>query len=151
MIMRVRLAAGTGLLVALVLGGCVTPASNPVSYAAKVHLTASDASSELRTAQLATQTWLDGRLPGPYLEAVVVDAENALGAVESTFSAVQPPDDPDSARLAERTGELLGHGSDSIQGLRIAIRQSDRPAIAAALDDVKQAADDADALAERTA
>jgi hypothetical protein len=132
------------------LAGCVTPATSPEVYAAKVHLTTSDATSELRTAALASRQWLDGRLTGAYLEVVVVDAETALGGVDAAFTSVQPPDDPDSADLSDRTGNVLSKSTDLVQALRIAVRQGDQAAVRDLVADVEHTADAAEQLAERT-
>ena len=143
--------SGTIGLLSLCLAGCVTPATGPETYVAKVHLTVSDATSELRTASLASRAWLDDRLAGAYVEVVVVSAESALDAVESTFSSIQPPPDRASEMLADRASEVLGRGSEAIQELRVAIRQEDKPAARRAIDAINDAAGEAEALAERTA
>jgi hypothetical protein len=123
-----------GLAVAVVLlaaAGCVTPAPTDSVYEHKAALSAKGAISDLATARLAVTTWLDHRIAGTYLEVVVVDAEDSIGSVVSTFSSVEAPETPASTRLRDRTTDALTRAQDALTDLRIAVRQDDRAAIEA--------------------
>lgn len=142
---RIVVAVG---LVAL-LGGCVTTPNDAETYAKKATLTSEDAVSELRTAALAGETWLDDRLLTTYFEVVVVGSESALGAVTSTFTSIQPPDDPASDRLNEALGSRLGEAEDAMEDLRIAVRRRDRGDIIAAVQTIADLADEIEQLTEQ--
>jgi hypothetical protein len=135
--------------VVAMLGGCVTPANDAETYAEKAILTSADAVSELRTAALAGETWLDDRLLTTYFEVVVVGAESALGAVTSTFTSIQPPDDAASDRLNEELGTQLGDAGDALEDLRIAVRRRDRDGIIASVHTVTELADQLEQLTEQ--
>ena len=75
-----------------VLAGCVTPAPTTSAYESKAAMSAQDAVSAARTAQLATQAYADGKLPATYLEPTLVDVEKTLGSISATFTSIQPPD-----------------------------------------------------------
>ena len=129
------------LTVAALTSGCVTPAIDAASYAEKARLSAEDAASELRTALLAVQAWLDGSLPATYLEVSVVESESALGAVASTFGSVQPPHDARSDRLSRQVGPQLGDAADALADLRVAVRRGDRQAVRDAVDSIRDLAE----------
>lgn len=135
-------AATRAALVGLLLAGCVTPAGDPTTYAAKAALTAADGVSELRSAELAADQWLDDRLAGPYVETVVVDAELALAAVTATVTSVQPPDDAASDALADELGALLGEGGDLLVALRVAVRRGARADAERLLPGIRDVADE---------
>jgi hypothetical protein len=107
---------------ALALSGCVAPAPDDAAYEAKAALTAQAALSAARTALLSTRTYADDRLPGTYLEPVLVDAEQALGSVRATFDSVQPPPTSAADGLRATLDPLLESAASDVTDLRIAAR-----------------------------
>jgi hypothetical protein len=141
-----------GILLALytALIGCVTPASGLDTYVEKFKLTQTDAVSELRTAEIAASSWLDGSLTGPYAEVVVVDAESALDAATSTFLSVLAPDDPAANRLRVEAAERLDIASSALDDLRIAVQRADRVAASRSVREVSRAAEDLESVRARS-
>jgi hypothetical protein len=135
-------AAAVAALVCGGLAGCVTPAPTTSDYAGKAVMTAEAATSAARTAVLATRTYTDGRLTGPYLEATVTSAEETLGSVSSTFSSIQPPATASADRLRAQLGDLLDEATSNATELRIASRRTDDAALTRAADGLATAADD---------
>ena len=144
---RRQLSAAACVFGAVVLSGCVTPATNDATYEHKVELSAQAAASGVASARLAVTTWLDHRIAGTYLEVVVVDAESAVGAVSDTFVSIEAPQTSDSASLRARTSKALAAAEDALTELRIAVRHSDRPAVARQQQQLTAVAHDLETLA----
>jgi hypothetical protein len=117
------------IAVAAAAAGCVSPSPDLAAYESKAARTASAAVSQLRTVQVALRD--PGRLTSAYLNVLVTGAEDAYGAVTSTFEAAQPPDDPAADRIRLALDGLLSGGGDLIGAARIAIRRGDHAAVAA--------------------
>jgi hypothetical protein len=89
-------------------------------YAEKARLAAESAVSELRSSELAAQSWVDGDLFQPYVETVVVDSETALDSIASTFTSIQPPAGAATDQLRHEVSDAPSSASDSLVELRIA-------------------------------
>jgi hypothetical protein len=135
-------------LATLALSGCVAPAPDDAAYESKAASTAKAAVSESRTALLATRTSADGRLPGTYLEPVLVDAEEALGSVQTTFDSVQPPATSAADHLRAALDPLLQSAASDLTELRIAARRERADALRSAARDLTGIADKLEAFAQ---
>lgn len=146
---RRRIAGGlcSGLSGVLLLTGCVSPATTTTAYEAKAALTAQDATSAMRTALLAVHTFDAGDLQAGYLEVVLVESEEALGAVQSAFESVQPPDTESADRLREELGTLLDDGVSGLAETRIAARRDEPAALSRMAGALGATADDLDSFA----
>jgi hypothetical protein len=143
---RASLAALTAVAIG-VLSGCVTPAPTTSAYESKAAMTAEAAVSAARTALLATQAYADGKLQATYLEPTLVDAEDTIGAVSSTFTSIQPPATAAADDLRGQLQPLLDDASSAITEMRIAARRGSTAALTAAAGELATAADDLDAFA----
>ncbi len=99
--MRIR---GALLVVAsaLLLAGCVGPATTTAAYRGKAVHAADAAVSELETVVLTSGAVLDGKMLQAYAETVVSEAEDALSSVQGSFDSIQPPDDTGVRPAAHR-------------------------------------------------
>jgi hypothetical protein len=113
------------IAMAVLAGGCVSPAFDTDAYEGKAALSAGDAASALESALLATETALDDRMWNGYLEVMVVDSEESFDSVQLTFDSVQPPDTAAADALRDELDRLLSDGSDGLATLRIAVRRQD--------------------------
>jgi hypothetical protein len=143
----VPVVAAAGLL----LGGCVTPAPTTGAYEAKAGMTADAAVSEVRTALLATDAYLQGRMGAAYLETLLVDADESLGSVHDTFDSVQPPATPDADALRDTLDPLLEEAGSGVTDLRIAARRDRDDELRATAADLTGVADELDAFGKRHA
>jgi hypothetical protein len=135
-------AAGIGLLSA-----CVTPAPTTADYEGKAVMTAEAAVSAARTAVTAARAYADGKLPATYLEPMLVDAEDTLDSVQSTFTSIQPPATAAADHLRGTLEPLLDDAGSAATAMRIAARRESTTALTAAAGDLAAAADDLDAFA----
>jgi hypothetical protein len=133
---------------ALALTGCVAPAPDDAAYESKAVLTAQSALSASRTALLSTRTHADGRLPGTYLEPVLVDAEESLRSVRTTFDSVQPPPTDAADDLRATLDRLLESAGSELTDLRIAVRRDESTDLDSTADDLSRVADRLQAFAE---
>ena len=108
---------------ALVLAGCVTPATGTDSYRGKASASIEASISEVETTRIAVTALLDDRIMGPYADETITAAESALGAVSETFGSVQPPDDPQSDNLHEQVSTLVAAAGEAVTDARIAARR----------------------------
>jgi hypothetical protein len=146
------LAATAGVAAALLFtAGCVAPASSTTDYEADAAMSAEAAVSAARTAVLATQTYAKGDLPTKYLEPTLVDAEDNLDSIQSTFTSIQPPDTAAADDLRTALQPLLDDAGSAVTEMRIAIRRDSTAALLAATDELATAADKLDAFAEEHA
>lgn len=122
--MRFRSGA-LAVLAALLLSGCVGPATTNDAYLGKARHAASAAVSELQTARLTVQTMLAGRLQHLYTESVLSDNEDAISSVQQSFDSIQPPETKRADKLRTSLDDLLSTGSDAVRELRIAARRHD--------------------------
>lgn len=122
------------LVIALVLGGCVTPATGNESYRGKARMSVEAAISETQTARLTLQTLARNRIFTTTADETVTAAESALGSISAAFDSVQPPRESDPVR--DRTSKLLSDAEDAVTAARIATRRNDRSGIHDALTDL---------------
>jgi hypothetical protein len=147
---RGRLAVAAGVAAGL-LSGCVGPAPSTSDYEAKAAMTAEAAVSASRTAVLATQTYVHGKLLANYLESTVVDSENTLDSIQSTFTSIQPPATAAADDLRAELQPLLDDAGSAVTEIRIAIRRDRTDDLVAGSDDLATAADKLDAFAREHA
>ena len=136
------------LLCAGVLTACVAPAPNTPAYESKAAMTAEAAVSATRTALMATDAYRRDRLGVTYLEPVLVDAEDELGSVQTTFDSVQPPATGAADALRASLDPLLESANSAMTDLRIAARRDRSQDMASAVDDLTHTADQLDAFAK---
>jgi hypothetical protein len=139
---------GLGTLVCLLLAGCVVPAANDAAYQEDASESLQSATSEVRTAELALQSWLDGRMQRTAANVVVTDAESAIEPIDVAFSGVDPPS-TGSDDVRKNVVDLLGDAQDALAQSRIALRRDDASGARAALAQLDKAADDIEAATER--
>lgn len=135
-------------LCTVALSGCVAPAPDDAAYESKAASTAQAALSEARTALLGVRTRADDRLPSTYLEPVLVDAEQALGEIRTTFDSVQPPPTRAADKLRGTLDPLLESAASDATELRIAARRERPGALGTAADDLAGIADELERFAQ---
>jgi hypothetical protein len=140
-------AGAWGLAAALLLTGCVAPATTTSGYASKAGRTAQAAVSAVRTALLAEDAYLRGRLTGTYLETTLREAEGTVGSVRSTFDSMQPPETSGADGLRATLDPLLEQADSGLTDLRIAARRDDRAGLTSAAGDLARTADRLDGFA----
>src|SRR4051794_9754786 len=133
-------------LVPLALSGCVAPAPDDAAYQSKAVLAAQSALSAARTALLSTRTHADDRLPGTYLEPVLVDAEQALGSVRATFDSVQPPATAAADELRAPLPPLRAPPAPAAPERRTPPRRNRTDALGSVADDLSGIADQLEAF-----
>jgi len=143
--------AGWPVAIAFLAGGCVAPAPTTSAYESKAAMTAEAAVSEARTALLATDTYLHGGLTGPYLESLLVDAEEAIGSVRATFDSVQPPETDAADALRATLDPLLEDAGSGLTDLRIAARRDLRDDLRTTADELGATTDDLEAFGDEHA
>jgi hypothetical protein len=152
---RPRTCAAKGLravlhLVALVLvvGGCVAPAFDSGAFHRNAIHALDSAVSETRTAALAVGEHLAGRIVRTYADTLVTDSEDALGPVEDSFGAVDPPT-PTDEKLRDDVGGLLSDAADALSTARIALRKGDTAAMTKSVAHLTSVADRMDQASEQ--
>ncbi|MFC5260522.1 hypothetical protein ACFPJ1_00250 [Kribbella qitaiheensis] len=148
--MRRRLAAlgmTAGLIVSLILGlaACGDPDQQMLSEGAR---SAREAVSGVRTAQLAAQSLLDGRIWAQPATVMVTDAEDALGQVATIFEARQPETDV-SRQTYDLYSEALANAADGVTELRIAVRSGDLETVRQQVGQLDKTAEQLEQLGER--
>jgi hypothetical protein len=123
---------------ALVLAGCVGPATTTAAYRGKAVHAAGAAVSELETVVLTSGAVLHGKIMQAYAETVVSEAEDALSSVQGSFDSIQPPDDTVSDQLRTVVDDLLTAGLGDLSELRIALRRGAGEQVAVLADALKQ-------------
>jgi hypothetical protein len=134
-------------VVAVCLGGCVTPATGSDSYRDKAVTSVRAATSEVATTRLTIALLRHHRIMRPYADETITASETALGSISSTFGSVQPPPEDDGVR--SDVSDVLSAAEDAVAGARIAARRSDREGLVTAAHDLRTVADDL-AAAERS-
>jgi hypothetical protein len=146
---------GTVLVLSAVLAsavaGCVTPAPTTAAYEAKAAMSAEDAVSAVRTALLSEDTYRRGRLTAASLETVLVESEEALDSVRTTFASVQPPEAAGADALRAELDPLLEEAGSGLADLRIAARRDRRDDLATAADELTAVADELEAFGQEHA
>jgi hypothetical protein len=97
---------------------------------------------------LAENAFVRGRLTAAYLETTLVDAEDTVGSVRTTFDSVQPPDTSGADDLRAALDPLLEHAGSGLTDLRIAARRDDRAALTSTAHDLGGVADQLDEFAQ---
>jgi hypothetical protein len=133
---------------AVVLAGCVGPATTTAAYRGKAVHAADAAVSELETVVLTSSAVLDGKMMQAYAETVVSEAEDALSSVQASFDSIQPPDDTVSDQLRSEVDELLSAGLGDLAELRIELRRGAGQQVAQLSDAMKQTSAKLSALSE---
>jgi hypothetical protein len=129
---------GAAAAVVALLAGCVAPARSLDAYEGKAGASAEAALSAVRTAALAVDEAVAGRLPSAYASITIEDAERDAASVEGQFASIQPPDGA-SDRLRAQLAPMLSAAAGLLTLLRIAARRGDVDTLAARssrLDDV---------------
>lgn len=133
-------AFGAAALAALLLSGCVTPATGRDSYRDKALTSLDAASGEVATARLTIRQLGRGRLFGNYADETVTANETALGAISDAFGSVQPPRGDD--RVRSSVTSLLSDAQDAVSAARISVRRADGRGLAEAARQLRNVADD---------
>jgi hypothetical protein len=129
-----------------VLPGCVAPAPDVPSYEQKAATAAQAALSAARSALVSERAHRADRLPSTYLEPVLVDAEEALGSVRTSFDSVQPPTGADGLRRA--LDPLLEKAGSAVTDMRIAARRDAVPDLSSAASDLSATAKKLEAFSQ---
>jgi hypothetical protein len=122
-------------VIALLLGGCVTPATGSDSYRDKAVTSVRAATSEVATTSLTVRLLLRRRIIETYADVTITAAEVALGSISATFDSVQPPVRDDGVR--DRVSTLLTDADDAVADARIAARRSDAAGLRRAQRDLR--------------
>ena len=144
-----RTLLATALLATALLGtgGCIAPSPDSGAYRVNARTALSAAASEARTGALAAQALLDEQLTQPYADTVVTESEEALGPIEDSFGAVDPPS-PSADALRTGTTDLLSDAADALADARIAVRRGDRPGMRAAVVRLTKVGDELEQASE---
>jgi hypothetical protein len=132
---------------ALLLTGCVTPATGHDSYSDKAVTSVRAASSEVQTARLVLQLLSRHRILKPYADETLTANEAAVGSVSTTFGSVQPPRGDDGLR--DTIAGLLSDAEDAVGHARIAARRSDSTGAGEAATELRTVARDLARAEER--
>jgi hypothetical protein len=132
---------------ALLLAGCVTPATGHDSYSDKAVTSVRAATSEVQTARLVLQLLSRHRILTPYADETLTANEEAVGSISTAFGSVQPPRGDDDLRDSITT--LLSDAEDAVAHARIAARRSDPAGTGAAAEELRGVAGDLARAEER--
>ncbi len=132
---------------ALVLAGCVTPATGRDSYSDKAVTSVRAATSEVQTSRLVLQLLSRHRILTPYADETLTANEEAVGSISATFGSVQPPRGDDGLRDA--VAALLSDAEDAVGHARIAARRSDPAGTGDAAKELRRVARDLARAEER--
>ena len=133
---------------AMALTGCVAPALDSGAFQRNALHALDSAVSDARTGAMTLELHLANRVLRPYADTVLTESEDAIGPVEDSFGAVDPPTDAD-ATLRTEVGDLLTDAGDALADARIALRTGDRAAMADSVTQLRQVADTMEQAAER--
>ena len=111
------------VVVALLLGGCVTPATGSDSYRDKAVTSVRAATSEVATALMSVRLQLSDDILEPYADETVTANEKALGSISAAFGSVQPPAGDDDVH--DEISALLTDAEGAVTAARIATRRAD--------------------------
>jgi hypothetical protein len=139
--------AGAALGAAVLLGAAACGADPSVVYRDSAVKALEGSLSEARTAELAGRLWVTGRSTHPLAVVVVRDSDAGVGADTAWFEEQQPPRPLDDV-VRGRTTDALDAAASAVQSVRIALDRSDTRATRAALDELRSASSDLEALAE---
>lgn len=125
------------LLVAAVLGGCVTPAFNDGAFQDNAKAALGSGLSQARTAVIALDARLADKVTLAFADTVVTGAESALGPIQASFGSPDPSSravDP----LRKKVLDLLSTTADELAVARIAVRRDDPAGMRKARNDLDQ-------------
>ena len=132
--------AFAGVVLAFVSASCVAPAFDSGAYEENAIHALDSGTAETRTAAVALEAALQGRVSQAYLDTVVSASEQALGPVQDSFGAVDAPSTADDG-LRDRVTTLLQDAADGLTDARIAVRRHDRSGMKDALTALRKTAD----------
>jgi hypothetical protein len=133
---RRRVTAALCAAAALVLSGCVTPATGADSYRSKALSSVQAATSETETVRIVLRSVRAGGIFTTTADETVTASESALGSISAAFGSVQPPRESD--HIHDTTSTLLSDAEDAVVAARIAVRRHDGQAIGQALAGVRK-------------
>jgi citrate synthase len=143
------IALGAALpIAAVLLSGCVGPATTDAAYRGKAVHAADAAQSAVQTAVLTSKGQLAGKILGAYAETVLSNAEDSMSSVQNSFDSIQPPDDSKSDKLRNGLDSLLTSASSDLSDLRIAARRDDSAKMASVAQDLAALAPKLDAFSQ---
>jgi hypothetical protein len=114
-------------------------------------MTAKAAVSEINTALVATDAYLQGRMGSAYLETLLSESEDSLGSVHDTFDSVQPPATAGADALRGTLDPLLDDAGAAVTELRIAARRDRSADLRTTAGDLSNVVDQLDAFGKRHA
>lgn len=104
--------------------GCAGPSRTDDDYRHKAANTAETARSAVKTVRLGVQADDRHKVTGPYLSILVGRAEDQLSSVQQTFDSRQPPSHR-ADDIRDALDKLLVQASDTVSGVRIAVRRGE--------------------------
>ncbi|MET9963411.1 hypothetical protein ABZ128_30810 [Streptomyces sp. NPDC006326] len=107
---------------AMAAAGCAGPSRTEEDYRHKAANTAEAAASAVSTAGLAVKAAGEKKATGPYLSAILGEAEKDLAGADEAFMSRQPPG-PASDRVRRQVGEVLSDAADELAAVRIDARR----------------------------
>jgi hypothetical protein len=119
---------------------CVSPAADSAGYRGKTGHAAERMAGLVRSARLAAQLDLDGKMLRTLTDDVVSSMEQDAGSIVSQYDSVQPPN---AAMIALRTkaDDALQPAESNLEQLRIAVRRGDRAGMRKAVASLAKSAD----------
>ncbi|MQY04682.1 hypothetical protein [Actinomadura macrotermitis] len=138
-------APAAALVLVLACAGCASSSRSDEDYRRKAAKTAEAAASAVRTAEIGVRAAGDGKATGPYLSALLNEADKDLNEVAGGFMSRQPPGG-DADKVRERTGKLLDQAVDVLDDLRIAVRRGQIGRLPEVGKDLPQIADRLESL-----
>jgi hypothetical protein len=136
------------VVAALMLAGCVGPATTDAAYSGKAIHAAGAAESAVQTAVLTARGQLAGRILNAYGDTVIGNVEEDMSSVQNSFDSIQPPDDAASDKLRDTLDTMLSSAASDLGDLRIAARRDDAKQMASVADDLAKLAPKLDAFVQ---
>jgi hypothetical protein len=128
---RRRLGAFVALVAVLIVAGAVwyviAPPKGADGYRERAAHTTEGIRSQVQSARIVVETFVDGELPNPATLVMLEEAERDTGAAASTFEGFEPPAGLEMQR--SQFTRLAGRASDALADLRIAAQQEDWAAL----------------------
>jgi hypothetical protein len=129
----------TGFVLVVATAGCVSPARSEPSYRGKATSAVQAAASAVATGLLVVQQDRQKKVLGTYADEVVSAAETSIGSISASFGSVQPPDQQSDA-VRDSVTDVISTAQNALGHARIAVRRSDRPALAASEAELRSVA-----------
>ena len=130
--------AAIALLVAVMTTGCAPGTPDGDSWRIDAQRSVSDAASAVHTAELALRLREDDRIFDRYLQTVVVEAEQAVGAAGDAIGGTQPPR-TERERYQTVTGQI-DEAAGLVSTTRIAVVDREQERYGALADRLEEAA-----------